>query len=299
MMAIIFIKLKKMKNQFVKYLLSAGLIMIFSGIYSNVFSQNTSGPVKLVYNYPADKAIKYSATSTMAMIMDIQGQSMQTDIASAFGCTVKSAGNQDNNLKLEILIDTLGQTTNSPMGGSGGAAQGIKGKTFSIVISPEGKVVDISGATVFVYNLEGSGESNMSQTFSDFFPVLPSKAIATGDTWNSTDSMITKSPYMTMKTIDNTVNKFEGFETIDGIECAKISTQHSGTITMNVQSQGNDLSIRGPYTGTSEYLFAVREGYFIKMTSATKVNGNMDMTSPQEMSFPIVLDMKSVNEVKK
>jgi hypothetical protein len=185
------------------------------------------------------------------------------------------------------------------MGGSGGAIQELKGKICSIIISPEGRIVDISGAAGLVYNVEGSGESNMSQTFSDFFPVLPSKEISVGDTWNATDSISTNSSAMTMKTIDNTANKCEGFESLNGIECAKISTQHSGTITMHITSQGNDIFIKGPFTGTSEYLFAIKEGYFIKMTSATKVNGNLDMTSPQEMSFPIVLDMKSVNEVKK
>jgi hypothetical protein len=287
-----------MKNQLVKCLFSAGLIAMFSGICSNVLCQNTTGAVKIAYNYPADKAIKYLGTTVMTQIMDIQGQSMQVDVNSAFGCFVKSAGKQDNNLKIEIKVDTLGQTTNSPMGGSGGAIQDIKGKTFNVIISPEGKMVDISGAAAFVYTLEGSGESNMMERFSDFFPVLPSKAIITGDTWSGTDSVTTKSPAMTMKTIDNTINKLEGFETVNGIECAKISTQHSGTISMKVQSQGNDITIKGPFTGTSEFLFAVKEGYFVKMTSATKMNGSLEMTSPQEMTFPIVLDMKSVNEIK-
>jgi hypothetical protein len=287
-----------MKNQFVKSLFCAGLIVMFSGICSNVLCQNTAGAVKIAYNYPADKAIRYLGTNVMTQIMDIQGQSMQVDVNSAFGCFVKSAGKQDNNLMIEIKVDTLGQTTNSPMGGSGGTIQDIKGKTFNIIISPEGKLVDISGAEALVYTLEGSGESNMSQTFSDFFPVLPSKAVTTGDTWNSTDSLTTKSAAMTMTTIDNTINKLEGFETVNGIECAKISSQHSGKISMKIQNQGNDLSIKGPFTGTSEFLFAVKEGYFIKMTSATKVNGNLEMTSPQAMTFPIVLDMKSVNEMK-
>jgi hypothetical protein len=287
-----------MKNQFTKCLFSAGLIMMFSGLYSNVFSQNTTGAIKFAYNYPADKAIRYSGTTVMAEIMDIQGQSMQVDVNSAFGCYVKSAGKQDNNLKIEIKVDTLGQTTNSPMGGSGGAVQDVKGKTFNVVITPEGKTVDLSGAIGLVFSLEGSGESNMMERFSDFFPVLPSKAVVKGDIWNATDSITTQSPAMTIKTIDNSINKFEGTETVNGIECAKISTQHSGTISMKVLSQGNDLSIKGPFTGTSEFLFAVKEGYFIKMTSATKVTGSMEMTLPQAMTFPIVLDMKSVNEVK-
>ena len=103
---------------------------------------------------------------------------------------------------------------------------------------------------------------------------------------------------MSMKVIDNTVNKLEGVENMDGIECAKISSQHSGMWTMAVQSQGMDIIIKGPFTGTSECLFAVKEGYFVKNTSSTKMAGELELSS-QGMSMPIVIEMKSVNEVKK
>lgn len=287
-----------MKRQFVKPIISAGLILIFSGFCTGVLSQNTGGAAKLAYKYPSDKAIGYLTKSTMVWTMDIQGQTMQTDVTSAFGCSVKSAGNQNNDLKLEITIDTLGQTTNSPMGAAGGAVQGIKGKSCSIIIGSDGKIVDLSGAAGLVYSIEGSGETNMSQTLSDFFMRLPENPVKTGDSWNLSDSVSAKSSTMSMKTIDNSVNKLEGFETVNGIECAKISSQHSGTMSMNVQNQGMDIFIKGPYTGTSECLFAVKEGYFIKLTSATKVNGNMEITSPQSMTFPVVIDMKGVNETK-
>jgi len=288
-----------MKNQIRKSLVSAGLILIISGICINVLSQNTGAAVKLVYNYPADKSIKYLNNSVMTQIMDMQGQSMQVDVNSAFGCSVRTAGKQDNNLKIEIRIDTLGQTTNSPMGSSGGAIQDIKGNTCNIIISPEGKVIDMSESANLVYTMEGSGQSNMSQNLSDFFPVLPSNAVTTGDSWNMTDSATIKSASMTMKTIDNIVSKLEGFETVSGIECARISGVHSGTMTMSVQNQGMDIFIKGPFTGTSEYLFAIKEGYFLKLSSATKVTGNLEISSPESMSMPIVLDMKSVNEVTK
>jgi hypothetical protein len=280
-------------------LVSAGLVLILSGIYFNALSQNTGAAVKLVYNYPVDKAIKYLNNTVMAQIMDMQGQSMQVDVTSAFGCSVRTAGKQDNNLKIEIRIDTLGQTTNSPMGGSGGAIQDIKGNTCNIIISPEGKIIDMSETAKLVYTTEGSGQSNMSQNLSDFFPVLPTKPVTTGDTWNMTDSITVKSTSMTMKTLDNIVSKLEGFETVNGIECAKISGVHSGTITMNVQNQGMDIFIKGPFTGTSEFWFAIKEGYFIKLSSATKVTGNLEISSPETMSMPIVLDIKSVNEVMK
>jgi hypothetical protein len=287
-----------MKNQFVKCSVYAGLVVVLSGICKNGLSQNT-GAVKLEYNYPAGKEISYLNSSTMTQTMDIQGQTIQTDVKSAFGCTVKSAGKQDNNLKLEIRIDTIGQITNSPMGSAGGAIQGLNGKTCNIVIAPDGKIVDLTEAGTLVYSVEGSGESNMTQSLSDFFQVLPAKPVKPGETWDMTDSITVKSPAMKMNTIDTTNNKLEGFETVNGVECAKISTQHSGTMSMTVQSQGMDIYIKGPFKGTSECLFAVRDGYFIRLTSATKLNGILEITAPEAMTFPIVIEMKGINEIKR
>jgi hypothetical protein len=287
-----------MKSRLVKSFFTAGLLVIFSGICPYVLSQTAGGPVNLLYNYPADKAIKYLTNSTMAQIMDIQGQTMQTDVSSALGCSVKSVGKQDNNLKLEILIDTLGQTTNSPMGYAGGAIQEVKGKTFNIVVTPEGKTVDISEAASLTFNVEGSGESNFAQNISEFFPVLPSKPVTVGEVWNLLDSISTKSTTITSKSVDNTVNKLEGIETVNGMECAKISTTHSGNMTMSIQAQGMDIYLAGPFTGTSECLFAIKEGYFIKQTSSTKMTGNLEIAS-QGMTLPIVIDSKAVNEIRK
>lgn len=287
-----------MKKNFVKYFILALFAAAFSGICPDGMSQNSAGPMKLVYNYPAGKAVSYLVRTTMAQIMDIQGQTMQTDVVSAFGFTINATGMQDNNLKLAITVDTLGQTTNSPMGNSGGAMSGIMGKTFNIIISPEGKAIDISEAASLVYSIEGSGESNLSQSVSDLFPFVPSKPVSVGDVWNLTDSITTQSSAMRMKVTDNTINKLEGIEKADGIECARISSQHSGMWTMAIQSQGMDIFIKGPFTGTSECLFAVKEGYFIKNTASTKMTGELEISS-QGMSMPIVIEMKSVSELKK
>jgi hypothetical protein len=286
-----------MKKQLVKSFISAGIILVFTGFCSCVLAQNAGGAVKLTYKYPADKVVRYLTNSTMVQIMDVQGQTMQTDVNSAFGCSVKSAGSVDNNLKLEIAIDTIGQTSNSPMGGTGGTVLGIKGKSCILVITPDGKVADMSGAAGLTYNIEGSGETNLSQTLGDYFPRLPENPVKPGDTWNLTDSVMTISSVMTMKTVDMSVNKVEGFETVNGIECAKISRQHTGTMTMTVQSQGMDIFIKGPYTGTSEYLFAVKEGYLVKLTYATKLKGNLEISS-MGMEMPIGMEMKAVTEMK-
>jgi hypothetical protein len=285
-----------MKSKLLRCFISSGLILLLSGTCSIVLSQN-AGAVKLAYKYPAGKAVRYLTNSTMVQIMDVQGQTMQTDVNSAFGCSVKSAGNADSHLKLEVIVDTIGQTSSSPMGGSGGSVPGIKGKSCILVITPDGEVADLAGASAFTYSIEGSGETNLSQTLGDYFPRLPENSVKAGDSWNIADSIITKSQVMSMKTVGNTTSTFTGFETINGVECAKISSQNSGMMTMNVQNQGMDIFIKGPYSGTSEFLFAVKEGYFIKFTTATKVKGSLEISS-MGMSMPITIDMKAVTETE-
>ena len=260
---------------------------------------NKNEAVNLVYNYPANQPVKYLTEGKMIQTMDIMGQSMQVNVNSVFGCTVKRiAGDMDKNLKLEIMVDTLGQTTESPMGTSGGSINDVQGKVLNIVITPQGKSVDISEAGQIVYNIEGSGESNLSETFSNFFPILPQNAVKTGDSWNSTDSIDSKTTAMSMRMIINSENKMEGTEMVGGIECVKISSVLQGTRTMDVNSQGMDLSISGPFTGTSECFFSLKDGYFIKQVTKSKLTGNIDMRAPESMSFPIVMEISSVNEVK-
>ncbi len=294
-----------MKNLHFKNLVFTGLILIFFGICSQGYSQNKSdgslpgGATKLKYQYPSDKAISYLNISKIIQFMDIEGQSMQVNVNSVFGCSVKNIGTQEKNLKLEIQIDTLSQLVDSPQGIAGGSIKEIQGKVFNMILTPEGKETDISEASKIVFNMEGSGETNASQTFLDFFPDLPTGNVKPGDTWNSTDTVSGKTPTMSRLMVQNSVNKFEGIEKINEIDCAKISSKLSGTMYMTTQTQGMDIVTNGPFTGSGTLFFAIKEGYFVRQTVTSRMTGTIDITGPQSMTFPLVMDITSVNEVKK
>jgi hypothetical protein len=70
-------------------------------------------------------------------------------------------------------------------------------------------------------------------------------------------------------------------------------------MTINTQNQGMDIRMHGTYTGTGTLLFAIKEGYFVKQTAATKVTGTIEISGAENMTFPVVMDVTSVNEVKK
>ena len=93
-------------------------------------------------------------------------------------------------------------------------------------------------------------------------------------------------------------NKFEGYEQINGINCAKISFTLSGTRILKTQTQGMDIKMSGPYTGTGELYFALDKGYFLKQIVKTRMTGQMEITSPDVMSFPVTIDQNSVTELK-
>jgi hypothetical protein len=293
-----------MKNLNVKDLVVTGLVLILSGVYSFSYSQKKSdqslqkGGVKLEYNYPAAKSVKYLSDTKVVQDMDVNGQSMLVNISMTLGCQVKSIGKQGENLNLEISIDTMAQNVESPQGSAGGPISDVKGKIFNMVISPSGKIVDLSGASKIVYTIEGSGESTINQSFMNFFPVLPKNAVKEGDTWTSNDTLDSKAPANTIWMPVEANYKFEGIEKIDGIDCAKISAILSGTRKMTTQSQGMEIHTSGPFTGNQTLFFAVNEGYFIKQTVVSKMTGNIEIPD-QNMSFPVVMTMTSTNQIVK
>lgn len=293
-----------MKNLQLKNLAVTGFILIFIGICFSGYSQKkseaapVSGGVKLEYIYPGGNTFKYVSQTKVVQNMDVNGESMLVNISMTMGCEVKPAVKHGENLKLEIKIDTMAQSIESPQGSAGGPVNDIKGKSFNLIISPAGKSVDLSEATKVVYNVEGSGESNLAETFLSYFPLLPTGIVKPGDTWVLNDTLDSKSPTSTTWMPVESKYKFEGIENIDGTDCAKISVVLSGTRKMTTQSQGMTIGTNGPFTGTRIILIALKDGYLVKDSVTSRMTGKIEIPD-QNMSFPVVMDITSVNQLVK
>jgi len=293
-----------MKNFSTRKFLFASAIIPILFVVPTAYSQSKSndsqpkGSLKIAYIYPTDKTFKYFSDSKIVEDMDVNGQSMLVNISINMGCQVKSTGKQGDNLRLEIRIDSMAENVESPQGSAGGSVTDVKGKVFNMIISPSGKIVDLSGASKVVFTVEGSGESNLTQSFLNYFPALPKNPLKAGDTWTSIDTIDSKTQTNTIWMPIESNFKFEGIEKIDGIDCAKISSTISGTRKMITQSQGMEIHTNGPFTGTQTLYFAVNEGYFVKQSVVSKMTGNIDMPD-QNMSFPDVMTITSTNEIVK
>jgi len=255
------------------------------------------GPT-LSYKFIEGKDVKYLSTTKMIQNLDINGQAMEIFVNDVFGFSVKSKGNKEGNILLEVRIDTMAQTMDSPQGSGGGNIADAAGKVFNIVLSPSGNEVDLTEAKQILIKTDGFGPTDASQSFNKFFPDLPTGTITPGYTWTTIDSLDNRTATTGEKVTAKSESKFEGYEIVDGVNCAKISSVISGKRIQNVQTQGMDLIVNGNYTGTGVMYFMADGGYFLKETVTSKLTGMIDITS-QGMSFPITIDNTSVKEVLK
>lgn len=294
------IKSTKMKSTLKRSVVLAASLIMCLAVTTNAYSQKKKkapkGSVKLEYNLPAGKPIGFSDASVMKMTMDFNGSIMETSTTSLLACTVTSAGKDGSNLKLEVRIDTLSQLMESPMGSIGGMLNEATGKSFTMTLSPAGKPVDVSDAEKVKFTFEGT-ESNVAQSFLEFFPVLPDKPVKPGDTWVTNDTLADKAG--TTKMIVKADNKYEGMVKMDGIDCARITSTFTGTREMKSSAGGMDILISGAINGTEELFFAVKEGYYIKLTSNAKMAGNLDLSGAQSMSMPMAADIVTNKKFKK
>jgi len=248
--------------------------------------------VVLEYKMPAGRALTYQLRSEDTRVMDIQGQSMDTQTTGTSTFTFKAKGLKDKNFLLGVTIDDIAMTvTSSAQGDQSPDMSGVKGKSFDMVLSPLGSEVDVSGAEAVTFDVAGE-TLNISSGFKIFFPDLPGKPVKVGDTWPSSGGTEEKSNSMDIRIDLQNVNTLEGFETVDGMECARISSQVTGTITGTGNQGGADLTFSGTSKGKDVWYFAVKEGIYVKMTSESTTQMSVDVPVAGQ-TIPVTQTSKS------
>lgn len=261
---------------------------------SSAAPQGAAKTVNLEYKLAAGKALTYQNTSDEAQVMEVQGQAMNTETKGTGKFTFKSKGLKDKNLLLGVTVDDMVISVTGVQGDMSPDLSAVKGKGFDMVVSPTGQELDVSGAEAITYDMAGETR-NLSSGFKMFFPDLPGKPVKVGDTWPSTAGVEEKTGAMTIRLDFQNVNTLEGFETVDGMECARISTQVTGTITGTGNQGGMDLTFSGTTKGKDIWFFAVKEGFYVKQTTESTSDMSIDV-SAAGMTIPMTQTSKS--EVK-
>lgn len=249
----------------------------------------------LQYRMPEGQVLKYDSWGETQQTMEVMGQTIDVDIDSTNAFSVESKGQKEQNYRLTITIDDMSISIQSPQADLEADMSTVIGKSFDMVISPLGKELELIGAEAIEYDMGPEGMRNISASFQDLFPAVAGRPVKVGDTWSDESTVTDKSSSGEAVIKVSSINTLEGFETIDGWECIRISAEASGTIEGSGEQQGMELITSGNIKGTGTWFFAYKEGLFVKLTTEGSVEGTVNVPS-QSIDIPFTREM--VSEIK-
>jgi hypothetical protein len=218
----------------------------------------------LQYNMPNNQSLKYQTSSEFIQNMDIMGQSaeIKSDEMSVF--SVSPEGREGDKYRLGVTIDAMSMSITGPRGEITPDMSSVVGKSFEISLSSLGREWDLSGAKSIQYEVTPGNMRNIASRFQAVFPDLPGTPVKIGDTWN----------------------KLEGFETVEGMECARITVVVTGTLDGVGEEQGIEMITEAGIEASDTWYFAYKEGIFVRMISSGTAEGKITASSPQNMTIP-------------
>lgn len=246
-------------------------IIIFTVISScavkkDLGKMNKQG-IQMAYQNPLNTELVYETISDAnetALVMD---KNYEMLAKSKLKFSLSNYGEKENDLRLSVTIDDFSQEINIADKSINPDMSTVIGKQFDITMSEKGNHVDVSEAENIKYELAPGNKRAMASSFQAFFPKLPDYSIKQGKTWHSADTITERSKKGFVRiTIDNT-NKFESFETINDMECMKISVNFHGNIQGSTEKEGALLHTTGTIKGRGTWYFAYKEGLLVQTIS--------------------------------
>lgn len=240
----------------------------------------------LSYRMNPGEHLQYKMTSEFLQSLDIRGQSVEINMASDVGFSVKSEGFEGENHDLGIMIDEFTISIQTPQGEMNPDTAQIMGKSFGMTLSPMGEELELEGTEELKYSISPGKNQNASIFFQAIFPDLPDRPVKVGDTWTSDNTIEETSETGTMKMVFHNVHTLEGYEEMMGYLCARIRTTYTGTLDAKGKEGPMDLVSKGTLEGADIWYFAYTEGWFVKIVSKGTSDSTITGTGPQEISIP-------------
>jgi hypothetical protein len=231
--------------------------------------------VTLVYKFTQGTPLAYKQETGQTQNIDVMGQTITTEVTSIMDITLAPKGLKDGNHLLGVTIDAMSININGPQGGMTPDLKDVIGKSFDFVLSPRGEEVDVSGASAYFVDMGQSGRRDLSSDFQGIFPNLPDKPVKVGDKWPSQETIVQKSDAGEVIIAFTNENTLDGFETIDGRECARIKTAAKGVMSGALNQMGMSLGLEGKLDGTETSYFDVKAGIFVKSNMTADMNGTI------------------------
>jgi hypothetical protein len=251
----------------------------------------TSDGVILQYRMAEGKAMMYEKTETSTQSMKVMGQAMDTETNKTTAFTVEPKGLIEGKHGLTITIDSMEAGLKTPQGSFTADTESAVGESFDMMLSAQGKEMGLDGADGIEYNLGMAGTRSIRPDFEAFFPDLPGERVKIWDTWTTQDTIDVADSGMDVRIISENLNVLEGYETVNGRDCAKVTVDVTGSVTGEGMQGGANLEFGGEMTGKETWYFDYAAGVFVKSSSDLSVVATVNISGPQEMTIPVSQSM--------
>jgi hypothetical protein len=253
----------------------------------------------LTYRMAGIQELQYESVNNSVQNLDVSGQKVEVTTERSLGFSIKPEGSKGKNQQLGVTINSMDMSIKSPQGDVSPDMSSVIGKAFAMTLSPIGEEIDVSAAKAVKYNVGAGGERSVASDFETLFPDLPGKPVKIGGTWTTRDTVNVDDGGSSVQLIFNNDNTLTGYETVDAMECAKISTVVTGSLSGRGRQGGADLTFEGDIKGNDTWYFAYKEGFFVKMTSDGTITGSITAAGGQSMVIPMTQTLKNETSLVK
>jgi hypothetical protein len=258
---------------------------------------DTERGLVLEYRFPAKSPLAYRASNQFKQSMSIMGQTIEINADGMTGFSLSTKGAQEGVYTLEVTIDSMRVSVDSPQGKLQADTDQVIGKRFDMILSLLGRELDVSGAAEITYDMGPEGPRSVATEFQALFPDLPGRPITVGDTWTSRDTVTEKSAGNELLITFESLHTLDGFETVAGMECARIKTTFTGLMKGKGYQGPMELVSEAAIKGSDTWYFAYRKGIFVRNSSEGTAEGIITGTGPQEITIPMTRTFKMGTEL--
>jgi len=278
------------------------IVLTFSLLFALIFScaakkafwgDEKSGYI-LMYRFPAGESVTYQTKTSQTINQEAMGQSMEFN-TNMFNLTTFTGDRQDEQHNIvttasfdsfSVVVKGMGTERKIDM-------SAVVGKQFRLTISPQGRKIGFYDPDSIQIDFGRMvGKRRAESFFRNPFPILPTDRVKIGDTWSDSEQMSMPQGGMDVNIKTSSVSTLQGIETVDGIECMKITTTLTGTLKGEGTQMGMDMVFEGDLEGNSTWYFDFKKGRFIKLDAENMMEGTVEVTGAQTMTIPITQETR-------
>lgn len=208
---------------------------------------------------------------------DIQWGSANLERRYGARYALTGLGGGDGGPQVSVRLDSLGVVVSTPHGRQVLDTRHLVGSEAEMAISGRGGI-PLYADSFPVFEMAGvlEGEVPLSRLMNYGFPDLPDRPVQVGDSWTTHSSRPQIEAHLHLTANLTTEYRFEGWETVDGVDCVRIEGRMVGEMTTRGQIRyGVSHDYTGTLQGSLTWFFDPSTGTLVGMTGEESSDGVM------------------------